>query len=276
MFSPRTVCVASRSSPVCIRRYEGAKPVVTVVGNYSQLFTRHLQMVTFADKPLRVEECCIRSLNAAAHFISIRFNKRPDKNVSDRNQWPPSACAVSKSHKDLSVMVRQTHFGKIVALLGLAMCPGAVQAANVLALTGGTGIALTCGPSGPGASANIVVKPVTPLVSPATIVVSLVTPLPAGLSVTAPATQTLSTTNQAAGITYVVNTAGGCSGVLPGSNTFSLGFKAGTATDVAATGTTAATPFAVTPSAYRSLLHRWSRTLRDLGAADHLRDVGGC
>lgn len=105
-----------------------------------------------------------------------------------------------------------------MALLSLTMGTVALHASgNVLNPTASVNV--TCSTTaGPGSAQNIVIKPVTALVSPHTITVTFTAP-GAGLIVTPPATTVLSTTNQSTGITYTVTAVAGCVGASTGATT---------------------------------------------------------
>ena len=125
--------------------------------------------------------------------------------------------------------------------------PGACFNLLVLAMFASTayGVNLTATPStltlsctttgGPGAAATVVIKPITPLVSPNTIVVTLGT-LPTGIvAVTTPSNQVLSVANQAAGIVYTVNFSAGCAGAVAGTSSPTFRPTAGGVADVTVT-----------------------------------------
>lgn len=107
----------------------------------------------------------------------------------------------------------------MVAVLGLALCAGKMQAVNLLQTTT-TSVALTCSTvSGP-TTANVVVKPAASLTT-GSIYITLGT-LPAGWSVSPSTQQTLTSANQSAGITYTFSLSGaaaGCVGFTPTSST---------------------------------------------------------
>jgi len=135
-------------------------------------------------------------------------------------------------------------------LLVLAVAHTAL-ATNLLTAT--SPVTLTCNTlTGPGPSATIVVKSATTLSGSSTVAVTLGA-LPAGVvAVTTPATQTLSTANQAAGLSYVINYAGGCVGASAGTASATFRFSAGGVLDVTVTANTtviaAASPLTPSPS----------------------------
>ncbi|MCU1328045.1 MAG: Ig family protein [Bryobacterales bacterium] len=117
---------------------------------------------------------------------------------------------------DLSLM-KSHGFRAFGVLLGLTMCAGTVQAANLLTAT--ASVAVTCSTSsGPGVAANIVVKPVAALTGSATINVTVAAP-GSGLTITNPVSQVLNAGNSSTGITYTVNTVNGCVGTSTGAVT---------------------------------------------------------
>ena len=120
-------------------------------------------------------------------------------------------------------------------LLILAMCADTAYGVNLLTATPST-LTLSCTTTGgPGAAATVVIKPVTPLVSPNTIVVTLGT-LPTGIvAVTTPSSQVLSVANQAAGIIYTVNFSAGCAGAVAGTASPTFRPTAGGTADVTVT-----------------------------------------
>ena len=147
-----------------------------------------------------------------------------------------------------------------MSLLALAMCADTAYAVDLLRFTAtpivspATVPALSCTTNGgPGAAVTVVIKPVTALVSPNTIVVTIGT-LPAGVvAVTSPSVQTLTAANQAAGLTYVLNYSPGCAGAAAVSTAATFRPTAGGVADVVVTVnrsvTVATTALAPTPSA---------------------------
>ena len=98
--------------------------------------------------------------------------------------------------------------------------------------------AITCSTAtGPGAAANIVIKPLVALAGASTLVVNFTAP-GAGLIVTPPVGgTTLTAANQAAGLTYTVAVVAGCVGATTGST--NIQFKVGAVNDITvATATT--------------------------------------
>lgn len=144
----------------------------------------------------------------------------------------------------------QANRSALWALFALVASTTPAFAVNVLTATPSS-VTLTCSTTtGPGASANVVVKPVTALTGSSTIVVT-VGSIGSGLVVTAPAVTTLSSTNSTTGITYTVRVANGCSGASTGAPTFR--FSAGGTPDVTVTANVTVTvgatsPLTVTPS----------------------------
>ena len=135
------------------------------------------------------------------------------------------------------------------ALIALTASMGTMQATNLLTAT--TPVSLTCSTTaGLGASASIVVKPVTALTGANTIAVTFANP-GGGLVVTAPVGgTTLNAANSAAGITYTVNLSPGCVGSPAGSSTPTIQFKSNGNTDVVVTAnaTVTATTSALVPA----------------------------
>lgn len=144
----------------------------------------------------------------------------------------------------------QANRSALWAMFALVASTTPAFAVNVLTATPSS-VTLTCSTTtGPGASANVVVKPVTALTGSSTIVVT-VGSIGSGLVVTAPSVTTLSSTNSTTGLTYTVRVANGCSGASTGAPTFR--FSAGGTADVTVTAnvtvTTGSTsPLTVTPS----------------------------
>jgi uncharacterized protein (TIGR03437 family) len=114
------------------------------------------------------------------------------------------------------------------AALAAVFCGGNLFA---LSLATTSTPAITCSTvAGPGAAANIVIKPLTALSGASTIAVTF-TPPGAGLVVTPPsAGTTLTAANQSAGLTYTVAVTSGCVGATTGST--SVQFKAGGTNDI--------------------------------------------
>src|SRR3979490_2460015 len=115
---------------------------------------------------------------------------------------------------DLSKVLRKHGTGAFVGLLALTVGSGTMKAT---VLTATSPVAVSCNTAtGPGAPGTIVIKPFPLLTGSATIAVTFVAPA-GGLTVTAPGTTTLSLANQAAGLSYTINTAGGCVGNTTGA-----------------------------------------------------------
>ena len=136
----------------------------------------------------------------------------------------------------------KTHQSTLLfSLLALAIFTGTMQAAQ-LQVNNAT-IALACNSiTGPGASATVVVKPVTALTASNTIVIAAIT-APTGITVSPNTSQTLNATNGGAGglgITYTFTAAASCTSFTTGSTTFK--FKIGTADDVSVAITTTLNP----------------------------------
>lgn len=145
--------------------------------------------------------------------------------------------------------------GKFAALLGLALLPGAAQAANLLTATSTpTGpFAFTCGATGAGSGAagsiSVSVAAVTAPTGSNTITVTYTAP--AGLAVTGASGRTIGSSNTP--LTFTLAPAASCAGLNPGSNAITLQFKAqptsGTANnDVAVSGTIAASLLVASPT----------------------------
>ncbi len=100
--------------------------------------------------------------------------------------------------------------------------------------------AITCNTAtGPGAAANIVIKPLVALTGVNTLVVNFTAP-GAGLIVTPPTGgTTLTVANQAAGLTYTVAIVAGCVGATTGST--NIQFKVGAVNDITVATTTTVT-----------------------------------
>lgn len=119
------------------------------------------------------------------------------------------------------------------ALVALTASMGTMQATNLLTAT--SPITLTCSTTGGvGTAATVVVKPLTALVSPATLVVTFGS-VTGGLVVTAPGSTTLTAANSTAGISYTVNMSPGCAGATAGSSTPHFQFSTGSGADVIVT-----------------------------------------
>lgn len=136
--------------------------------------------------------------------------------------------------------------GTLVALLGLACSPVAVNAANLLTITGTNPFALTCGAtgSGPNGGATISVKAATAPSGSNTIAVTLVAP--PGLTVSPSSAQSIAAANTP--VVYTLTATTGCTGLTPGSNSMTLQFKANNVNDATATGTIVASLLQVSPT----------------------------
>ena len=142
--------------------------------------------------------------------------------------------------------------GVLVALLGLAILPSALHAANLLTAVNAPVGAFTetCGQAGPAGTVTVTVAPVTTLTGSQTIVVTYV--LPTGTSIVGSTPRSL--TVGGPNLTYILTPAAGCAGLTAGPNAITLQFKAlltgGTVqTDATSTGVISASLLVPSPSA---------------------------
>ena len=162
---------------------------------------------------------------------------------------------IDRNEKDLRM--KSSLSSACRSLLGfiLAMAACTVPAFAVALTATPSSVALTCNTSttGPGAAVAVIVRPLTTLTGSGTIVVTFGS-VGAGLVVTAPTTTTLSVANQAAGLTYMVRIANGCSGATAGTAAPTFQYSAGGTADITVTANTTVTvgtvsPLTLTPTA---------------------------
>jgi len=135
-----------------------------------------------------------------------------------------------------------------MALMALTGSAASLHATNTLTATPAS-VSVTCNTAtGPGSAASVVIKPVTALTGSATITVAFNAP-GNGLVVTAPQSPVLTLANQAAGLTYTVNTIAGCAAATTGAT--QIQFKNGATNDVTVTAndtvTATSTPLVASP-----------------------------
>jgi hypothetical protein len=111
--------------------------------------------------------------------------------------------------------------GRFAVLLGLAILPSTMHAANLLTIVPTPTGTLSCGSGGPVGSLSLSVTALVPPTLANTITVTYVTP--PGVTITGASGRTIANANVP--LVFVLAPAAGCAGLNPGANSITLQFK---------------------------------------------------